>query len=185
MTECGSEIPGEAAAICNAQLPRLYTGCTKDDRSTEDHAVLQMQEGCMYFAAAFAVYGNFETGGKQTVGDFLEMKGSDMVIIVPAELDHHRAEQIRREADRIMTGRQVQRIIFDFQNTVFMDSAGIGMIMGRYKLVQSQGGTVIAIHVNDRVRRILTLSGIHKIVAMYEAAPETSKVPQGRNRHGV
>ena len=119
------------------------------------------------------------------MGDFLEMKGSDMVIIVPAELDHHRAEQIRREADRIMTGRQVQRIIFDFQNTVFMDSAGIGMIMGRYKLVQSQGGTVIAIHVNDRVRRILTLSGIHKIVAMYEAAPETSKVPQGRNRHGV
>lgn len=119
------------------------------------------------------------------MGDFLKMKGSDMIITVPGELDHHSAEKIRGEADRIVRSRRVQRIIFDFRHTVFMDSAGIGMIMGRYKLVQSQGGVVIAIHVNDRVRRILTLSGIHKIIAIYEDTPEVSGIRQGRNNHGV
>ena len=119
------------------------------------------------------------------MGNILKMKGSEMVILVPAELDHHSVEKIRREADRILIGQRVERVIFDFQNTVFMDSAGIGMIMGRYKLVQSQGGTVTAIHVKERVRRILTLSGIHKIIALYEDEPETSKVERGRNGNGI
>ena len=70
-----------------------------------------------------------------------------------------------------MGSRRVKQVIFDFRETVFMDSAGIGMIMGRYKLMQSLGGKVTAIHVNQRVRRILLLSGIYKIVGIYEGYP--------------
>ena len=97
-----------------------------------------------------------------------------MIIFVPEELDHHGAEKIRREADQLMGSRRVKQVIFDFRETVFMDSAGIGMIMGRYKLMQSLGGKVTAIHVNQRVRRILLLSGIYKIVGIYEDTPQTT-----------
>ena len=71
--------------------------------------------------------------------DFVKMRGSDMIIFVPEELDHHGAEKIRREADQLMGSRRVKQVIFDFRETVFMDSAGIGMIMGRYKPMQSLG----------------------------------------------
>jgi stage II sporulation protein AA (anti-sigma F factor antagonist) len=49
-----------------------------------------------------------------------------------------------------------------------MDSSGIGVIMGRYKKVHTLGGKVMAIHVNERVRKILQLSGLHKIVEIIE-----------------
>ncbi len=108
-----------------------------------------------------------------------------MIIFVPEELDHHGAEKIRREADQLMGSRRVKQVIFDFRETVFMDSAGIGMIMGRYKLMQSLGGKVTAIHVNQRVRRILLLSGIYKIVGIYEDTPQITGAMYGGNRHGV
>ena len=59
-------------------------------------------------------------------------------------------------------------IIFDFQETNFMDSSGIGVIMGRYKLVYLLGGEVWAVHANERMKKILTMSGGTKIIQMYE-----------------
>ena len=124
-------------------------------------------------------------GGYQKEPEFGKNERSDMIIFVPEELDHHGAEKIRREADQLMGSRRVKQVIFDFRETVFMDSAGIGMIMGRYKLMQSLGGKVTAIHVNQRVRRILLLSGIYKIVGIYEDTPQTTGAMYGGNRHGV
>ena len=68
-----------------------------------------------------------------------------MVIEVPKELDHHSAEYIREEADRILSERNIRSIVFDFAKTSFMDSSGIGMIMGRYKSIRFLGGKVIAV----------------------------------------
>ena len=116
---------------------------------------------------------------------YLEMRGSDMIIFVPEELDHHSAEKIRRASDAMMQSRRVKNVIFDFRETVFMDSAGIGMIMGRYKLMQALGGHVTAVHVSKRVRKILVLSGIYKIVGIYEDTPQTTGAMYGGNRHGV
>lgn len=59
-------------------------------------------------------------------------------------------------------------VIFDFQETDFMDSSGIGVIMGRYKNLYLMGGEVWAIHVNERMKRILILSGVTKILHVYE-----------------
>lgn len=95
---------------------------------------------------------------KQTIVD------KTLWIFVPEELDHHSAEQIAKEADRQVQRREIQEIIFDFSDTVFCDSSGIGMIMGRYKVMKALGGTVRAIHVPHRVRKILMLSGIMKII---------------------
>ena len=57
-----------------------------------------------------------------------------------------------------------------------MDSSGIGMIMGRYKMIRFMGGKVIAIRVNQRIRRILTLSGVYKVMDIYEGLPKQSEI---------
>ena len=98
------------------------------------------------------------------------IKGTNLTIHMPKELDHHNAEEIKREADRLLGTRNIRSIIFD------MDSSGIGMIMGRYKNIRFAGGTVLAVRVNERIRRILTLSGVYKYIDIYEDLPKHSEV---------
>ena len=116
---------------------------------------------------------------------FLIREGARLVVRLPQEVDHHKTEAIRIQVDQMIRKEPVTEVEFDFSRTMFMDSAGIGMIMGRYKLMQSLGGKVTAIHVNQRVRRILLLSGIYKIVGIYEDTPQTTGAMYGGNRHGV
>ena len=104
------------------------------------------------------------------------INGTNLTILVPAELDHHNAEELKNRADQLIQRRNIRSITFDFGKTGFMDSSGIGMIMGRYKNMRFMGGTVIAIRVNERVRRILTLSGVYKYIDIYEGLPQQSKL---------
>lgn len=99
------------------------------------------------------------------------ISGTTLTVHLPGELDHHNSEQIRTEADRLIRTRNIRRILFDFSKTVFMDSSGIGMIIGRYKTMRFMGGTVIAVRVSEQMRRILTLSGIYKVIDIYEELP--------------
>ena len=105
-----------------------------------------------------------------------QIKENCLTIFLPAEVDHHNAEEIKREADRLLGTRNIRSIIFDFEKTSFMDSSGIGMIMGRYKNIRFAGGTVLAVRVNARIRRILTLSGVYKYIEIYEDLPKHSEV---------
>ena len=65
-----------------------------------------------------------------------------LTIFLPGELDHHNAEEIRKGSDKLIEENHIKCVIFDFQETNFMDSSGIGVIMGRYKLVYLLGGEV-------------------------------------------
>lgn len=91
-----------------------------------------------------------------------------LTIFLPEDVDHHNAEEIKREADRLIDREHIRYIIFDFADTGFMDSSGIGVIMGRYKKVYVMGGEVWAVHTNERMRKILTMSGVMKIMQIYE-----------------
>ena len=91
-----------------------------------------------------------------------------LTIYLPREVDHHNAEEIRREADAVIDRNHIKYVIFDFEKTDFMDSSGIGVIMGRYKTICLIGGEVWAVHANARIKKILTLSGVTKIMQIYE-----------------
>lgn len=100
-----------------------------------------------------------------------EVNRTCLTIFLPGELDHHASEEIRKEADQIMQRENIRSIVFDFERTSFMDSSGIGVIMGRYRNVSMIGGTVTAIHVSDRIDRILKLSGLYKIMKIITDVP--------------
>ena len=63
-----------------------------------------------------------------------------LTIYLPREVDHHNADEIRKEADAVISRNHIRYVIFDFDRTDFMDSSGIGIIMGRYKTVSLIGG---------------------------------------------
>lgn len=87
-----------------------------------------------------------------------------LMVKLPKEVDHHRASYICERADRYLMQENVNHVVFDFEDTRFMDSSGIGIIMGRYKKIACFGGRVYAIHADRQIQRILTVSGLHKIV---------------------
>lgn len=101
---------------------------------------------------------NTKVQGRQKITD------KTLWISVPKELDHHSAERISQEADRQVRQKDIREIVFDFSDTVFCDSSGIGMLMGRYKMMKALGGNVRAVQVGERVGKILMLSGIMKII---------------------
>ena len=101
-----------------------------------------------------------------------QIEENSLTIFLPAELDHWNAEQVRKKADMLIAHNHIKYVIFDFADTNFMDSSGIGVIMGRYKLVYLVGGEVWAVHANERIRKILKMSGVTKIIQMFEEEKE-------------
>lgn len=83
---------------------------------------------------------------------------------ITEEIDHHFAEEIRRKADYEITRYMPRKIVFDFNKVTFMDSAGIGMLIGRYKVAKMLGGTIELINVKPSIKKVLEMSGVLKIV---------------------
>ena len=84
------------------------------------------------------------------------------------EIDHHAVEKIRRRVDYEIQRCLPRKAIFDFCGVSFMDSAGIGMIIGRYKLLSMLGGKLEIINVKPQVEKILKMSGLLKIIDIYK-----------------
>ena len=97
-----------------------------------------------------------------------EIQGNSLIIHLPKEVDHMVTDEIRRDSDDIIRKKYIRTITFDFSGTAFMDSSGIGLIMGRYRTVYLMGGEVWAVHVNSRMKKILNLSGVTKILHVFE-----------------
>ncbi|CUX35898.1 STAS domain-containing protein [Clostridium sp. C105KSO13] len=91
-----------------------------------------------------------------------------LTIYLPREVDHHNAEDMRKNADALIERNHIKFVIFDFEMTDFMDSSGIGVIMGRYRIIRLLGGEIWAVHTSARIRKILTMSGMTKIMQIYE-----------------
>lgn len=95
-----------------------------------------------------------------------------LTIFLPKEVDHYHVEEIRLMTDNLIEKNHIKYVIFDFEKTEFMDSSGIGAIMGRYKLIYLLGGEVWGVHVGERMKRILMMSGMNRIMQIYEEEPE-------------
>ncbi len=91
-----------------------------------------------------------------------------LIFTITEEVDHHTSEKIRKRADYEIEIHIPKKVIFDFRNVTFMDSSGIGMIIGRYKLVSMFGGKFAIANVNKIVKKTLEMSGILKIINVEE-----------------
>ena len=100
------------------------------------------------------------------VNHFLEDKL--LFLEITEELDHHTVEKIRKRADYEIQRFMPKKVVFDFKNVGFMDSAGIGLIIGRYKTANLYGASVEIINVNKNVKKIFEMSGVLKIIPILD-----------------
>ncbi len=103
---------------------------------------------------------------------FFRTEDRNLIVTIEGEVDHHTSVEIREKVDREYQKRRTRNIIFDFTNIQFMDSSGIGVLMGRYRNVMILGGNIALYGVGDQVDRVLSVSGIYKIVKNYNTIDE-------------
>ncbi len=79
------------------------------------------------------------------------------------ELDHHAAGEVREKIDTALLRQNIRVLRIDLSGLTFMDSSGVGLIMGRYRLVRSLGGTLTVTGAGERLRAMLRLAGLDKL----------------------
>jgi len=107
----------------------------------------------------------------------LEFKNIDNTLIVKlvGELDHHVSKEIRNQLDDMILNMRSKNLIFDFEDLNFMDSSGIGVIIGRYKNINKLGGSVAVVGVSEKINKIFDLAGLYNIINKYENQSEALK----------
>jgi stage II sporulation protein AA (anti-sigma F factor antagonist) len=103
-------------------------------------------------------------------------KGTTLVVKLLGELDHHCADYIRRKIDNELFKSSTKNMIFDFTGLKFMDSSGIGVIMGRYKNITRLRGRAVIVNRDMQIKRILEMSGILKMIDVYESVDKALSV---------
>lgn len=88
-----------------------------------------------------------------------------LVVRLEGELDQCSAASIRRDLDMLLQDASVRHLVLDMKKMPFMDSSGIGVILGRYRTLSLRGGSVSVMHMSDQVKRIYALSGMGQIIA--------------------
>ena len=93
-----------------------------------------------------------------------QKEDKQLLVEITEEIDHHVAEKIRRKVDDEITRYMPRKVLFDFNEVSFMDSAGIGLIIGRYKVAKLFGGDVEIVNARPSVKKVLEMSGITRII---------------------
>ncbi len=96
-----------------------------------------------------------------------QIRNNILFVTLDGEIDSYTASHIREEVDRLFQINRLSHIIFDFENVTFMDSSGIGLLMGRYRNVSIGGGQVILIKVRPEIDKVMKLSGLYKLIKNY------------------
>ncbi len=99
-----------------------------------------------------------------------EQRTKSLTVYLPSEIDHHSAKSIREETDVWITKLKPEKVLLDFSSVRFMDSSGIGLILGRYNKVSLYGGKVIVECADERTLKLLRLAGVQKLVEIKAAA---------------
>ena len=91
-----------------------------------------------------------------------------LTVYLSGEIDDHAASTIRDDIEKLLRDPSIKRLLFDFSKVSFMDSSGIGMIIGRYKTMKARNGRAEATGLSDAVMRIYRLGGLHRIIPVKE-----------------
>ena len=98
----------------------------------------------------------------------LMLINNTLVVKISGDMDHNNAAIVRHKIDKEIKSRPVKNIVFDLSELDFMDSSGIGLILGRYKLIKGFNGKIYIARPKPSIQRIINISGLHKIIPVYD-----------------
>jgi len=102
-------------------------------------------------------------------------RNRNLIVKIIGDIDQHNAEDIRERVDKAFERSRCKDMIFDFSEVEFMDSSGIGLLIGRYKNVSGRGGTVAIANMNRDLGRIYNISGLKKIIGSFDTLAQAEK----------
>ena len=108
---------------------------------------------------------------------------NSLIVSLKGEIDQYAAAELKEAIDIEIESTPKKNLIFNLEEVTLMDSSGIGLIVGRYKLITSLGGKMVLCGASKSVSKMLKLSGIEKIIASYKTLQEAEKsftVEKGR-----
>ncbi len=107
------------------------------------------------------------------------IQNKTLIVSLTGELDHHSAKELKDMVEELIKNRGVKNLIFDLSSLSFMDSSGIGVIIGRYKLISAIGGSVAIVNGNRMIDRLLVMSGITKLITTHHSLKNALLTVQG------
>jgi len=99
--------------------------------------------------------------------DFDYSEGS-LVVYIKGDIDHHSAKKVREETDMLFIQLAPEKITLDLQGVSFMDSSGLGLVLGRYKKAKAAGVEFSVINCDKRIMRIFEMAGMERIIKIEE-----------------
>ena len=109
----------------------------------------------------------------------VDIQGRVLIANLEGELDHHQAERLRTQIDLAYEKSPCRHLVLDMEGVNFMDSSGIGMIIGRYKNTEKRGGQLALSSMNSTISRLFDISGLAKIVMRSETTNDALSVLGG------
>lgn len=95
-----------------------------------------------------------------------------LIVSLNGELDHHSSQKVRKEIDKAIDSFFIKNLVFDFEQVSFMDSSGIGVVIGRYNKIKKLGGETGVINCNEYINKIFEMSGLFTIIQKYQGKNE-------------
>jgi stage II sporulation protein AA (anti-sigma F factor antagonist) len=96
----------------------------------------------------------------------LEIKHDVLCIRLSGELDHHTAEELRQLASKAIEEDDIRHIVLNLERLTFMDSSGLGVILGRYKQIKQLHGEMVVCAISPAIERLFDMSGLFKIIRL-------------------
>ena len=95
---------------------------------------------------------------------YVEFDGSTLIFRLIGELDEHSAEFVKRKLDEKLVNNDYSAVVFDLSRLSFMDSTGIGVIIGRYKIINKHNKRAYVKNPSPTVDKIFRMSGLYEII---------------------
>ena len=96
----------------------------------------------------------------------IDTEKNTVIARLSGEIDHHSAKEIRGDIDTAIERCRPDKLILDFDGVTFMDSSGIGLVMGRYKAVRLCGGCVIIENTGSQIKKVMRLAGLDRLAVI-------------------
>jgi stage II sporulation protein AA (anti-sigma F factor antagonist) len=96
----------------------------------------------------------------------METKNDVLCIRLSGELDHHTADELREKAIAVIEKNDIRHIVLNLEHLAFMDSSGLGVILGRYKQIKQVHGEMVVCAISPAIQRLFDMSGLFKIIKM-------------------
>lgn len=120
-------------------------------------------------------------GGKMSVHIQMAIRKNRLFVRLKGELDQAVTEKLKVRISELIDKYEIKYVIFNFEKLNFMDSSGIGFIIGRYSQVKKRNGRVIVCSMNNLIERIFNLSGLKKICGVASSEDEAEKMAEVNN----